>query len=126
MKILLAEDDQIFRILITEMLTPVGYEVISEENGRSAWERLQVENFDMVILDVEMPEMNGFELLRLIRSDARFTDMPVLMLTVIALHEDQIQGLTAGADDYVTKPFTNDVFMAKLKAIARRIPKKQL
>ena len=124
MRILLAEDDQIFRALITEMLTPAGYEVVTEENGRLAWERLQVENFDIVILDVEMPEMDGFELLRIMRSDPRFMTMPVLMLTVIALHEDQIKSLVAGADDYMVKPFTNDVFMAKLKAIARRIPKK--
>ncbi|OHE77308.1 MAG: hypothetical protein A2107_01930 [Verrucomicrobia bacterium GWF2_62_7] len=124
MKVLVADDDDNFRCLVTELLLEAGHEVAAEVNGRLAWERLQAEGADMAVLDVNMPEMDGFQLLRNIRGDARHKSMPVLMLTIRAFAEDQVQGYETGADDYLTKPFANDVFLARIKVLERRILKK--
>lgn len=124
MKILVADDNDAFRALVVEILTEAGYEVAAEINGLLAWERLQADGADMAVLDVNMPEMDGFELLRNIRTDDRFKAMPVLMLTIRALADDQVQGYDTGADDYLTKPFHNDVLLARVKVLERRILKK--
>ena len=125
MKVLVADDDNTFRSLVLEILTDAGYEVAAEENGRLAWERLQAEGADLAVLDVNMPEMDGFELLGRIRADERFRNMPVLMMTIRASADDQVQGYETGADDYLTKPFNTDVFLARVKVLERRILKKQ-
>lgn len=124
MKVLIADDDDTFRSLVVEILTGAGYETAAEVNGRLAWERLQAEGADMAVLDVNMPEMDGFELLRHIRSDDRFKNIPVLMLTIRAFAEDQIQGYETGADDYLTKPFGAEVFLSRIRVLERRILKK--
>jgi DNA-binding response OmpR family regulator len=82
---------------------------------------LQAEGADMAVLDINMPEMDGIELLGNIRSDDRFKNMPVIMLTIRAFTEDQVQGYECGADDYLTKPFSNDVLIARVKVLERRI-----
>ncbi|MBI4657019.1 MAG: response regulator transcription factor [Elusimicrobia bacterium] len=124
MKILIADDDKIFRKLVKEVLELSGYEVLEAENGRQAWEKLQAEGADMAVLDINMPEMDGIELLKNIRSGEKHKDMPVLMLTVRAFAEDQVQGYETGADDYLTKPFDNEILVARIKVLERRILKK--
>lgn len=124
MKVLVADDDDNFRSLVIELLTEADYEVAAEINGRLAWERLQAEGADMAVLDVNMPEMDGFELLKRIRTDDRFKNIPVLMLTIRAFADDQVQGYETGADDYLTKPFGNAEFLARIKVLERRILKK--
>ena len=124
MRILIADDDNTLRSLVTEIFTDAGYEVSAHENGRLAWEHLQAEGSDLAVLDINMPEMDGIELLGRIRSDERFKDMPVLLLTIRAFTEDQVQGYERGADDYLTKPFSNDVLVARVKVLERRILKK--
>ena len=121
MKILVADDDDNFRSLIVEILTAAGYSVTAEVNGLLAWERLQAEGADVVVLDINMPEMDGFEVLRHIRTDDRFKDLPVLMLTIRAFAEDQVAGYETGADDYLTKPFDTAVFLARIRVLERRI-----
>ena len=121
MKILFVDDDPMIRMLVTEILTAADYDVIAEENGRLAWERIQKDTPDMAVLDVKMPEMDGFELLRNIRSDDRFKYIPVLMLTIKAMCDDQVQGYETGADDYLVKPFDQDVLKARINVLARRI-----
>ena len=121
MKILIADDDLVFRSLVSEVLTDAGYEISAHENGRLAWEALQAEGADMAVLDINMPEMDGVELLGLIRADARFVNMPVLMLPIRSFVEDQVSGYDHGADDYLTKPFANEVLVARLKVLERRI-----
>ncbi len=124
-RILIAEDDVVFRNLTIDILTSAGYEALAEENGLLAWERLQEEGADMAVLDINMPEMDGIELLKNIRTDERFKDMPVLLLTIKALVEDQVSGYETGADDYLVKPFDKDVFLARLKVLERRILESQ-
>ena len=121
MKILVADDDNTFRSLVIEILTEAGYNVSPHENGLLAWEHLQAEGADMAVLDINMPEMDGIQLLGHIRTDERFKNMPVLLLTIRALTEDQVQGYEHGADDYLTKPFSNEVMVARVKTLERRI-----
>jgi len=121
MKILVADDNIAFGILATALLNAAGYEVTVQEDGAQAWKALQEEGADMAILDINMPVMNGMELLARIRNDERFRKMPVLMLTVRTQAEDQVEGYEHGADDYLAKPFSNDVLLARIKALERRI-----
>ena len=121
MKILLADDDDNFRMLLSEVLEEAGFEVAAFENGQLAWEYLQAENADIVVSDVNMPEMGGFELLKLIREDARLACLPVLMMTVRSEVGDQVEGYDSGADDYLPKPFANEVLVARVKVLERRI-----
>ena len=124
MKILIAEDDDNFRALITEVLKQNGHVPLTEPNGRLAWERLQRDGADMVVTDINMPELDGFGLLRNIRNSKTYRSMPVLMLTVRELAEDQVAGYETGADDYLTKPFDNAVFISRIRVLERRILKR--
>lgn len=121
MKILIAEDDNNFRTLITEVLEQAGHTPMPEENGRLAWERLLRDGADLVVTDINMPELDGFGLLGNIRGHAAYRCLPVLMLTIRHLAEDQVAGYETGADDYLTKPFDNEVFLARVHALGRRI-----
>ena len=124
MRILIAEDDENFRTLIAELLKQAGHTPMPEPNGRLAWERLLREGADMVVTDINMPELDGLGLLRNIRCDGDHSKIPVLMLTVRQLTEDQVAGYETGADDYLTKPFDHEVFKARIHALGRRILKK--
>ena len=121
MKILIADDDLLFRTLVSEVLIDAGYEVSAHENGALAWESLQSEGADLAVLDVNMPEMDGVELLGHIRADGRFKGMPVIMLTIRSMVDDQVDSYEHGADDYLTKPFANEVLVARIKVLERRI-----
>lgn len=121
LSVLVAEDDASLRALLKEVLEPGGYRTVICENGRVAWERLLAGGIDLAVLDVNMPEMDGIELLRRIRTDGRFTKLPVILLTIRSLVEDQLQGFESGADDYLTKPFNGEMLLARLKVLERRI-----
>lgn len=121
MRILIAEDDDIFRSLITELLEQAGYKPLPAANGLLAWELLQREGADMLVTDINMPEMDGFQLLARVRADAKYGALPVLMLTIRDFAEDQITGYETGADDYLIKPFDASVFVARVKVLQRRI-----
>ncbi len=123
MKILVAEDDDIFRSLIAAILSEAGYEVAAEPDGLRAWERLNGEGADLCVFDVDMPGMTGIELLKRLRTDVRFYGLPVIMLTVKALVEDQLTGYNAGADEYIPKPIEAGVFLARVAALARKAGK---
>ena len=121
--ILVADDDQMFRELVTEVLTQGGYKVLAAQDGLAAWNLLQKKKADMAVLDLNMPNMDGLELTRKLRGDARFKDMPILMLTIRAMIEDQVSGYDRGADDYLTKPFENKMLLARMRVLERRILK---
>lgn len=123
MKILIADDDDEIRDLVQMVLESSGYEVSPHENGKKAWESLQKDGADMAILDINMPEMDGLELLDLIRGDARFKEMPVMMLTARTTRSEQSHGLQRGADDYMTKPFDNTVLATRVKLLEQAFPK---
>ncbi len=116
-KILVVDDDVIFRHLVKELLEDAGYAVDTAKDGAEGFEKLKKERFDLVILDVNMPKLNGFETLNKIREDEEIFDMPVIMLTVKSMVADQLQGFEYGADEYLAKPFENDILLAKVKSI---------
>ncbi|PIU17864.1 MAG: hypothetical protein COT18_11790 [Elusimicrobia bacterium CG08_land_8_20_14_0_20_59_10] len=118
MKILLVDDDEIFRTLLSEVLEEAGFEISAHENGLLAWEALQAEGADIVVSDVNMPEMGGYELLKLIREDARFANIPVVMM---ALKSDVPAGAEGGADEYLLKPFPNEDLVALVQTLEQRI-----
>lgn len=125
MKILIAEDDPVFKKLLITILGDEGFQVTVKSNGFLAWQALQEEKEkpDLLILDVNMPVMDGFEVLQKVRSDERLKTLPVIMFTIKALNEDKIAGYDYGADDYITKPFDSKLFIAKVKTLARRTKK---
>lgn len=121
--ILIADDDPIFRELIRDMLKKESYIVIEAENGSDALQEFYDNSeIDLIILDVMMPELSGWEVLDEIRIQS---EMPVVMLTALGDERNEIQGLHAGADDYITKPFSYPVFMARIKTLLRKIEKKK-
>ena len=112
--LLIAEDNTEFRQFLADQLKD-DYEVLSAENGCKALELLSQHDVDIVISDVMMPEMDGVELCRRIKTDIQTSHIPVLMLTALSADEDRLRGLEQGADDYLTKPFNLDVLRLRLK-----------
>lgn len=117
-KILYVEDDATLAFVTKDNLEINGYHVLHAENGKQALELFQNEAFDLCILDVMMPEMDGFELAEHIRKEN--TQIPVLFLTAKSLKEDRIRGLQMGADDYITKPFSIEELVLKIEVFLRR------
>ncbi len=117
-KLLVVEDEPRMLELLRRGLTEEGHNVTCASDGSHGWELAQAYEFDVVVLDVMLPKMNGFELARRLRKERITT--PVLMLTAKDSVPDIVRGLDAGADDYLTKPFSFNELMARLRAIQRR------
>ncbi len=111
------DDDQKLCRLVTDYLTPMGYDVEAAHTGPSGLEKVSGTNYQAVILDVMLPGMDGFEVLRQIR---RISTVPVLMLTALGDESDRIVGLEIGADDYLPKTFSTRELLARLRAVTRR------
>ncbi len=120
MRILLAEDDPRMSSLLQRGLHEEGHVVDQAASGTKALHAAQSTEFDVVVLDVMLPDLDGFEILRRMRAEGNRT--PVLMLTARDANADIVQGLNAGADDYLTKPFSFEVLLARIHALARRGP----
>ncbi len=118
MKILAVDDDLDLLKVIAFALRQAGYLVLEARDGPSALETFERERPDLVILDVNMPRLSGFEVLKRIRATSAAT--PVMMLTVRSAEEDQVQGLDLGADDYLAKPFSPRTLLARVRALLRR------
>jgi len=116
-QILVADDDPRILKLMSDTLSQAGYEPIVAADGREALRLVEANNPALVILDIKMPEMDGFEVCRCIRATS---NMPIIMLTMVNMDEDVLRGLKSGADDYVTKPFNIDVLLARIQAVLRR------
>ncbi|HYB21754.1 MAG TPA: response regulator [Thermodesulfobacteriota bacterium] len=105
-KILVVDDDEMVLIAIQELLTPLGFSMTIMSNGPGALEKAAGERFDLVILDVIMPEMDGFEVCRRIRRMEFYTETPIVMLTAKSAEEDKQRGMEAGANLYLPKPIS--------------------
>jgi DNA-binding response OmpR family regulator len=123
MRILLVEDDPRMAALLKRGLEEEGHVLDTTASPSRALETIGAEEFDVVILDVMLPEMDGFAVVRHMRARGHRT--PVLMLTARDANADVIKGLNVGADDYLTKPFSFDVLLARVHALARRGPAHQ-
>ena len=127
-KIILVEDEINIASFIERGLREFGHEVSVVYDGNAGWELLQNESFDLLILDIIMPGMNGLELCRMYRQRFGYHS-PVVMLTALGTTDDIVKGLDAGADDYLVKPFSCQELEARIKALLRRskeVPVQQL
>ena len=118
-RILVVDDDPQIRRTMKATLTARHYEVSDSRNGEEALDKLRSETFDLVLLDMNMPGTGGIETCRLIRSSS---DVAIIMLTVNNAEKDKVEALDAGADDYVTKPFSIPELLARIRATLRRLP----
>jgi DNA-binding response OmpR family regulator len=118
MKVLLAEDDRDFGNILSQYVTINGFDVTLARDGKEAWELFGQEKPDICVLDVMMPEMDGFTLGEKIK-EAR-PDIPLIYLTAKSLKEDIVRGLKIGADDYITKPFDPEVLILRINNILKR------
>jgi len=116
-RVLVVDDEADIRELVRELLSRAGYDVVEAPNGSEALKVLYAQQPDFVILDVQMPVLDGWETLTRIRE---VSDVPVLMLTARAEELDKVRGLRAGADDYITKPFGRQELLARVSANLRR------
>src|SRR5215207_740758 len=117
MKVLVVEDDTDLLDLTTYALRREGYTVVAAIDGQQALERWEADSPDIVLLDGNLPKLNGFEVCRRIRQEDQ---TPIIMLTARGAEEDVVKGLQLGADDYVTKPFSANQLTARMKAVLRR------
>ena len=117
-KVLVVDDEQLIRKLVTDFLKKEGYITVEAEDGRKAMEIFFAENdIDLIILDVMLPEYDGFTVCREIR---RKSKVPIIMLTARGEEFDEIFGLDIGADEYITKPFSPNILIARVNAVLRR------
>ncbi|MDH5522180.1 MAG: response regulator transcription factor [Acidimicrobiia bacterium] len=116
-KVLVADDEEKIRTLVGSYLRSEGYEVVTVEDGEAAIDLVRRHEPDLVVLDIRMPGIDGIEALREIRT---FSDAYVIMLTARAEETDKLIGLSVGADDYLTKPFSPRELVARVKAVLRR------
>ena len=117
MKILIVDDDKKLCRLVADYLEPMGYAIKAAHNGPQGLEMVLEGNYHAVILDVMMPQMDGFEVLKRLRKES---DIPVIMLTARGEETDRIVGLEMGADDYLPKTFSSRELLARLRAVTRR------
>jgi DNA-binding response OmpR family regulator len=116
-KVLIADDDADLRELIAFTLAQAGFLVVKAADGLAAVRRFEEESADLVVLDINMPGLSGFQVCEAIRARSR---VPVMMLTVRGEEEDLVRALGLGADDYLTKPFSPRTLLARIKALLRR------
>ena len=117
--VLVVDDDVDVRELVAELLARAGYSVSQAPNGREALKLLFDERPDLVLLDISMPELDGWATLERIRE---LSDVPVLMLSALGAELEKVRALRAGADDYVTKPFGRQELLARVESLLRRAP----
>lgn len=116
-KVLLVDDEKRMLDLVALYLRPYDYRCAKADSGKQALELLNQETFDLVLLDIMMPDMDGWEVCREIR---KFSNVPIIMLTAREQQEDIVKGLRLGADDYMTKPFGEEELLARMEALLRR------
>ncbi|WP_018754122.1 response regulator transcription factor [Paenibacillus sanguinis] len=117
-RLLVIEDEPTLSRLLSYNLTGEGYEVVVEDHGQAGYETALHQEFDLILLDLMLPGMNGFEIMSKLRSEGVST--PVIILTAKNAEEEVVQGLKSGADDYITKPFGVAELLARVAAVLRR------
>jgi DNA-binding response OmpR family regulator len=122
-KVLIVEDTEEITALLKFKLKGAGYDVMVAENGEEGLRSARENPPDLVILDVMMPVMDGFEMLSILKKDEILKSVPVIVLTARSSEKDVLRGFELGADDYVTKPFRIEEFLARVKAVLSRCAK---
>jgi len=121
----IVDDEEDIRELVAINAKKAGYKTKGFSDGKALIKYLKKSVPDIIILDIMMPEMDGIEVCKILKSDERYRDIPVIMLTAKTDETDKILGLELGADDYVTKPFSPKELVARIKAVLRRGSKKE-
>lgn len=116
--ILLVEDDVSLSTVLADYLRSKNYTVETAPNGKEAWDLIMIKHYDLVISDIMMPRLNGYELLKLIREQR--PELPVVVVTAKTDRDDIVHAYELGCDDYVTKPFSMDILICKIEAVLRR------
>jgi DNA-binding response OmpR family regulator len=119
-RILIIEDDKHISKLVNYNLEKAGYDSTVVEDGEEALDILSKQGVDLIILDIMLPKMDGFEVCRIIKQESKFKNIPIIMLTAKGEEVDRIVGLELGADDYVVKPFSPRELVLRVKAILKR------
>jgi adenylate cyclase len=120
-RVLVVDDDRLNRLMLTKLLEHEGYEVREAADGRQALDALAEEAFDLVLLDLVMPEVDGIEVLQTIKGSSKWWNTPVIMISAVEETESIVRCIELGADDYVLKPFDPVLLRARLNAsLARR------
>jgi DNA-binding response OmpR family regulator/HPt (histidine-containing phosphotransfer) domain-containing protein len=119
-KILIADDDELIRELLYHRFHRMGYQVIVAENGQEALDCINKEKPDISIMDIMMPAMDGISVLKLVRSDPELSNLAIILLTAKSQQENILEGLSSGANDYITKPFDVDEITARVSGILQR------
>lgn len=118
MKVLIVDDFATMRRIVKNILTQIGFKnFIEADDGSTAWEILQKERVDLILADWNMPKMTGIELLKKVRADERFKDLPFLMVTAEAQKENIVEAVKARVSNYIVKPFTPETLSEKIEKI---------
>ena len=125
-RILVVDDEPQIRRVMRTTLTAHGYEVEDARSGEDGLEKLRAGKYDLVLLDVNMPGMGWVEACRTIRQERPGAELAIIMLTVRSAESDKVEALDAGADDYITKPFSTPELLARIRAALRRMPLAEL
>ena len=118
--LLVVDDNSMNRIMLSRYITKLGYQATLVENGRQALDKLQGESFDLVLLDVQMPAMDGYQVLEQLKADPRLRDLPVIMISAVEELESVVRCIELGAQDYLPKPFNPVLLRARLTACLER------
>lgn len=118
--LLVVDDNSLNRIMLSRYLAKLGYQATLVENGRQALDKLQGEPFDLVLLDVEMPEIDGYQVLERMKADPRLREIPVIMISAVEELESTVRCIEMGAQDYLPKPFNPVLLRARLTACLER------
>ncbi len=119
-KILVIEDEEDILALVQYNLVKSGFEVDIAPSGEEGLQKARQGRPDLIVLDLMLPSVDGLEVCRQLRADQNFTDVAIVMMTAKGEEEDIVKGLEYGADDYITKPFSHQVLIARIKAVLRR------
>ncbi len=125
-KILIADDEQFVTDFLKDLLAASGFQALAAVNGKEAINAVSSEHPDLILLDITMPDMDGFEVCKAMRGKAENSSMPIIMLTGDANESAIVQALEHGADDYITKPFKNDELIEKIRHLLSEAEKKSL
>ncbi len=119
-KILLVEDEEKLVANLADKLRAEGYDVFTALDGDAGWGMARSDSYDLIVLDIMLPGLDGLSLCRMIRNDSASADVPIIMLTARGAEVDKIVGLESGADDYIVKPFGLGEFLARVRVQMRR------
>ena len=122
-KLVIIEDDKDIRELLSYNISSLGYQVHSFSNGESGLKHLRNNKSNLLLLDLMLPGISGYDICRIIKSDPKLKDLLIIMLTAKGSEADIVKGLELGADDYIVKPFSSSILSARIAAVLRRVKK---